>query len=205
MSFIEEIFKLLSDNKGFPYYQAERRIDIFINIFLEEILKQQLNSDSIEYVLPELALKKKENNQSTKVDYLCFDKQKKILIFIELKTDKNSFSEKQLDTYLSYNTWAACQNDINEITDSPSSKYKPKFEKFKSRLDQKNLRAQEAGDFQIVIVYLTRENPKILEAVKSRGCEDRVFVIPFESLKEFHSDKYPSEWQFLYETVLNTK
>jgi hypothetical protein len=39
MVFTKEIFKLLGENKKLPAYQAERRIDIFINIFLEDILK----------------------------------------------------------------------------------------------------------------------------------------------------------------------
>ena len=43
MNFLEEIFKLLIENKTMPYYQAERRVDIFINLFLAEILNYKLN------------------------------------------------------------------------------------------------------------------------------------------------------------------
>jgi hypothetical protein len=69
-TFLENLFKLLTTNKEFPNYQAERRIDIFINYFLAEMLTNYMGK-KVEFVCPEFPLKKADNNQSTKLDYLC--------------------------------------------------------------------------------------------------------------------------------------
>ena len=68
--FLEPLFNLLVANKEFPNYQAERRIDIFINYFVERILSSYLEKETI-FVCPEFPLKKANTNQSTKLDYLC--------------------------------------------------------------------------------------------------------------------------------------
>lgn len=40
--FLDILFELLAKNNALPNYQAERRIDIFINHFLERILTEYL-------------------------------------------------------------------------------------------------------------------------------------------------------------------
>ena len=39
--FLTKVFELLNKNQELPYYQAERRIDIFVNLFLEDIVLQK--------------------------------------------------------------------------------------------------------------------------------------------------------------------
>ena len=69
-SILEGIFKLIIENKTLPNYQAERRIDIFINYFISRIISSYLGNKT-EFICPEFPLKKQKNNQSTKIDYLC--------------------------------------------------------------------------------------------------------------------------------------
>lgn len=97
--FIEEIFDRLSKNILFPYYQAERRIDIFINFFLEDIIRQHTPFDKAKFILPEFPLKHDNTGQSVRVDYLMFDPEKQIVLFIELKTDDHSYKEDQILRY----------------------------------------------------------------------------------------------------------
>ena len=52
---LEGIFELLLKNKKFPNYQAERRIDIFINYFIERILSKYLEKD-VKFICPEFPI-----------------------------------------------------------------------------------------------------------------------------------------------------
>jgi len=200
MSFNSELLKLINTNKAFPYYQAERRIDIFINLYLEEILNYSLDTNSIIYISPELALKKQENNLSTKVDYLCFDTAEKRIFFVELKTDKKSFKTDQLENYLSYKTWGTCMDEIAII--SKVSKYKAKFTTLINRLTDTNLWNEEARNYPVSVVYLTPENPQMSQKIISLNAANRTREITFNSLENFHSERFPEEWPLFYSAVL---
>lgn len=108
---LNKILGLLLENKKFPNYHAERRIDIFINYFLTRILSQYLDRP-VEFICPEFPIKKEKNNQSTKLDYLC--KSGTEMIFVELKTDKSSFSEEQSEIYLKCD-WNDCVKNLKQI------------------------------------------------------------------------------------------
>jgi hypothetical protein len=118
MKFLKEILSLLAENKNFPAYQAERRIDIFLNIFLEDILKLHDKDAEYKFIAPEFPLKIDESYQSTNADYLCLkekmDGSKEILL-IELKTDSKSFNKGQLDIYLKFEHWSDCLEGLLEI------------------------------------------------------------------------------------------
>jgi len=117
MDFIANIFKLVVENKRFPSYQAERRIDIFINFFLDKILEAHYPGSKVTFIAPEFPLKKPENYQSTNVDYLCLRQEGSFreLIFVELKTDPESFSPKQYEIYKSFTSWDQCVEGLNQI------------------------------------------------------------------------------------------
>ena len=166
MKFTESIFELLLENKSLPYYQAERRIDIFINLFLAEILNHSLKKTGIQYLLPELPLKKEMGNLSTKVDYLCFDRNEKTIYFVELKTDSNSFKGGQFDIYQTYQTWGQCQSDIKAIT--KISKAKHKFEKLNKKLHSLNLLDESSSSYKVNIVYIAPESGTLRNKIKSK-------------------------------------
>jgi hypothetical protein len=100
-SFLEAVFGLLHNNKRFPYYQAERRIDIFINFFIEDIIRQHTMFRDAIYVAAEFPLKKGETDHAAHVDYLMYSKEYKRALFIELKTDDKSYEEDQIIRYAS--------------------------------------------------------------------------------------------------------
>ena len=200
MKFTESIFELLLENKSLPYYQAERRIDIFVNLFLSEILNYSLKKTGIQYVLPELPLKKEMGHRSTKVDYLCFDSNEKIIYFVELKTDSNSFKGGQLDIYQAYKTWEQCQSDIKAIT--KISKAKPKFEKLNMKLHSLNLLDESSSSYKIKIVYIAPESSSTRKKIISKDKLNNVSYIAFSELSAFNSTLYPAEWQLFYSKFL---
>jgi hypothetical protein len=116
---LTNILDLLKANKDLPNYQAERRIDIFVNHFLVRILRWYLRNDLVKFVCPEFPLKVKDNrnsktkNLSTKLDYLCMtDKE---IVFVELKTDGGSISGSQLGLYMQQTDWENCKSNYREL------------------------------------------------------------------------------------------
>ena len=113
--FFDELLSLLKDNKRFPYYAAERRIDLFINVFLEQILTQYYG-EKVNFVAPEFPLKLDSNNQADKLDYLCAFDDTKQPIFVELKTDSISFKEAQASMYVERAArWPDCIERLRDI------------------------------------------------------------------------------------------
>ena len=165
MSDLEKIIQLLKDNKKFPNYQAERRIDIFLNVFLEELLSVYLGKE-VKYVCPEFPLRQDgDYNRSTKLDYLC--KTEGELLFIELKTDNKSFNEDQLDTYFTQNweTWLSKLEDIMEAT-----KDTVKYQHLKNTLMDCDLYHVKYKNAPIRVIYISpkfsTKNIKRLEEMK---------------------------------------
>ena len=114
--FFEEILYLLRDNKKFPYYAAERRIDLLINMFLEQILTAFYNNEKVNFVVPEFPLKLGSNNQADKLDYLCAFDSTKQPIFVELKTDTISYKSTQASFYIEHSeSWPACVEGLKAI------------------------------------------------------------------------------------------
>ena len=104
---LNDAFLLLDQWRHFPAYQIERRIDVFVALFLPDIFKG-LSGLSPATVIPEFPLHKgklglgnkadKQDNQSVKVDFatLSSDANGKRIALVELKTDDKSLSEAQL-------------------------------------------------------------------------------------------------------------
>lgn len=128
---INEVIALLKRNKELPNYQAERRIDIFINYFVERILSSYLNKET-KFICPEFPLKKSGSNLSTNIDYLC--KTADEIIFVELKTDANSLKESQAIIYLQ-SEWRKCRNELDEIHRSTHAQYKGKYQNLVSEIE----------------------------------------------------------------------
>lgn len=127
---IENIFESLEKWRNFPKYQLERRLDIFISLYLPEILKKGI--DELQYakideikknMYPEFPLKKTKDRSSDNADYAVFIE--KTIYLIELKTDTNSINDKQIKYYnntLNNKTVEDIFEDIIEI-ENKSDKY----------------------------------------------------------------------------------
>jgi len=127
---------LLDENKLMPYYAAERRIDLFINLFLEKILIAYYR-ENVNFVVPEFPLKHRPNNQADKVDYLCAFNKTKQPIFIELKTDSISFNREQAKVYLKQATdWPSCIDGLKAIIGNKNMRfsYREKYFQLMKRL-----------------------------------------------------------------------
>ena len=101
LAFLTDVFNVLVANKLLPKYQFERRVDIFVNVFLADILGA-LFGGTYRLVVPEFPLKKDDNHLSTNVDYLLFHTTPEAAenwIFLELKTAAGSIGQEQLDIY----------------------------------------------------------------------------------------------------------
>lgn len=151
-----ELCDLLVKNKEFPNYQAERRMDLFVNFFLKDIYAALNDGIEIEFVAPEFPLKNNENNRSTKVDYLYIKKTpkqaEKTLIFVELKTDTKSFDDKQCDRYLNAK-WEKCWKDLTPI--SQNSIYKKKYDILQnSILSEKYHLDKDLDKVNIEVLYI---------------------------------------------------
>jgi len=123
---INEIFKRLDDWRDLPAYQLERRADIFFSLYLKEVLEKELGKrenkkiELHEVIIPEFPIKKKgkggrESNQSNKLDYVLFARDRSKVYFVELKTDSGSWREKQ-DKYLNNAQIAAFAELLKDLT-----------------------------------------------------------------------------------------
>lgn len=162
---IKSILEMLSKNKQFPNYQAERRIDIFVNHFLNRILTIYMR-EKVEYLCPEFPLKKqydvetsKTKNLSTKLDYLCCTR--KEIIFVELKTDSSSINPKQLDIYFKNTNWDNCLLKLKEIVDvkGRDKLTQNKYEKL-NKVVQSRTKKFDNSVTKIRIIYLSPINKK---------------------------------------------
>ena len=106
---LDRVLKRLDEWRHLPAYALERRVDVFIGMFLPEILRSKeelIPLGSTLKVIPEFPLHKrlceiskedKAGNLSVNVDFAVFCKEENKLILVELKTDAKSTSNNQLN------------------------------------------------------------------------------------------------------------
>jgi len=132
---LQNIFERLSDWKRLPNYQLERRLDIFISMYVKELLEEKLWPLS-DVIIPEFPISRKTLgetsgiNQTVKVDYVLFPMDfKNPIIFLELKTDNGSVRDGQIN-YLLKAKNAGIEiilNDWIEVYNKSTSKKKYKY------------------------------------------------------------------------------
>ena len=113
---LEDVFRLLDQWRHLPSYRLEPRIAPFFALFLRDILHHRIDTQLHPIVIPEFplrlgtlldhgALKPEDRrrqaspDQSVKVDYAAFSKDRTRAFLVELKTDDGSVEPKQ-KTYL---------------------------------------------------------------------------------------------------------
>jgi hypothetical protein len=212
-SFLEKLCERLVMNKDFPYYQAERRIDIFVNLFLEEIYKAKFN-ETIEFIAPEFPLKKvkvvsnntiensfsenintKRPNDKCNVDYLYYNKLTSKIIFVELKTDNNSFNKTQLIRYI-HSNWKDCCGFITKKL-GLAGKYKVKFETLQKAIEDKR-----ADNIEILYIIpkgsITKLEKTIRDLALSETEKNRIKYITFEEFENLEiSSDYKDAWEII--------
>ncbi len=134
-SFLQALLQLLSDNKGYPKYQHERRIDLFLNYFLSGILEATFDSP-IDLVVPEFPLKKTGSKQTTNADYFAFSAKDNLVFLCEFKTTHRSFDQDQLERYYKAQSdgWPRILADVEEVAASSAQENEPKYRKLLEKI-----------------------------------------------------------------------
>ncbi|HCN83623.1 MAG TPA: hypothetical protein DIT07_08385 [Sphingobacteriaceae bacterium] len=191
MNFTEKIFTLLSENLKLPYYQAERRIDIFINVFLEDIVRKYSPFKDAIYLLSEFPLKKTEvSDHAAHIDYLMFSPSKQTVLLVELKTDERSVNVNQLKFYESEPRFCEWYTKFEKI----------KMKGFDSKKNiVKKLLKERLGDdltqYSCALIIIKPDGPT--ESDKKEG---RYFI----ALNEVDIDtEYADEWRLFREIILS--
>lgn len=94
----KELLNIIEQFKCFPYYAAERRIDLFFCYHINEILKNA-NIGEAKLIAPEFPLKQIDKNISFRADMLCLLETPFTPLIVEIKTDTYSFNPNQLENY----------------------------------------------------------------------------------------------------------
>jgi len=202
--FINELMHQIINGVNIPKVQVERAVSPILGLFVEAILEKYFEGNkeySGEYKLisPEFPLKKK-NNQSTNIDYLLINEIKKVLVFLELKTDPGSLKASQLEIYKYYKSKVSkrsalfMQKDLDSIFDASSkkSKYETLVINFKSKIKS----PEEIN--KIIIVYLV---PK--QAVNKISKTKQVdFVLSFGDLPENIEHKFAEFWKIIRDNLI---
>jgi hypothetical protein len=101
---IEMMFKNLDNWRHLPKYQLERRADMFIGLFIRQIVAGHLGCKEEQIhslVIPEFPFRYNENekdpNHTVNFDYVLFSDDLTAMYIIELKTDPDSYRDEQND------------------------------------------------------------------------------------------------------------
>ncbi len=189
--FLKQLLKLLSTNRSIPKYQHERRIDLFVNFFLPEILDAEYGTP-IDLVIPEFPLKKPSSAQTTNVDYFAYSSKNKLIYLCEFKTTPASFDEDQLNRYFQAQEdgWAKLYEDIVVVSSATEPRHRDKYEALAKSVES------VPTDVTVRVVYIAPEATKSkLDAFFPRG--DFSFI-SLESLAGLSIDTaFADEWNLV--------
>jgi hypothetical protein len=188
--FLSDLFGVLARNKPLPKYQFERRVDIFLTMFLEEIF-YELFGWQVELVVPEFPLKKADNNQSTNVDHLLFrhgDEER--WLFFELKTDRLSVRDNQMAIYREAmdKGMLALIEDLSPIRKATHARNREKYDLLVERLTVFPLNRP------IELVYLAPSPVAMLN--------DGEHSVTFAQLYDLELKRYPEVWELVRTVIL---
>lgn len=189
--FLEQLLKLLSTNRNFPKYQHERRIDLFFNFFLPEILDAEYKTP-IDFVIPEFPLKKPSSSLTTNIDYFAYSSKDNLIYLCEFKTTAESFDEQQLERYFQAQEdgWSTLFEDIEAVSSSTAPRHREKYAEL-----IKTVQAIPA-DVDLRVVYIAPEatRSKLDAFVSKKGFT----FLSLESLANLHIDtSFGDEWNLV--------
>lgn len=175
--FVQDFMKHIIALTKTPKVQVERIVSPILGMFIEEIFNAKFKDDSnysgkYELISPEFPLKKGGNYQSTNIDFLLLNREKKLILFLELKTDSSSYREEQYDIYLKY------KNRIEE--DSARI--------FIADIENIKLNSDKSDKYKAICEKLE----KMKEELKQIRKVALVYLIPAKKLSEFKK-KYPGD------------
>ena len=93
---IETLFRNLDRWRHCAGFPLEARVDAMIGLFLPKVIEDALGVGEMHpMVIPQFPLKKRDNNQSDRVDFLALSKDGARVFLVEVKTDMGSRREGQ--------------------------------------------------------------------------------------------------------------
>lgn len=199
VSFVEILMDCIMEGVMIPKVQIERAVGPILSMFLEDVLTETFRDDpdlsgSLAMICPEFPLKKPGNKQSTNIDWLMYNTERKQLLFVELKTSDTSVDATQNAIYLvkqetiRNNGGSFLIEDMEQLMGSSteSGKYRYLLEKKVAPF-----RTEIASCSDARIVYLV---PKSIEH-KVKGRADR--VLSFATLSKFNPGPFAKEWSII--------
>lgn len=190
--FIYDLFLSMLKNKDIPKYQFERRIDTIFELFLPDFLSQYYQG-KVEFVVPEFPLKKDNNSQSTNVDYLFHltkENGANKWVMVELKTDHDSISLNQLETYCK-----SIKIGMNKIIEDllvirNNSLKKHKYNLLIDRIEKYN------SNCSLEVIYISPFDTGLVNKFPI------IKFITFNDLLKFNPYKYTEVWDLFREIIL---
>jgi hypothetical protein len=196
MSFLEAHLKyLMEDARRTPKLQLERAIGPLLTHFIARAMSGLTltpeNSDLAGHyrlICCEFPLKNTDNNQSINVDWLLLNETTGGLVFLELKTDMNSVTPKQISRYFDYMGGSVdFKGAIDEI--SENSRYETKYGHQLNKLDHHGVEVLKP--MPIKLVYLAPHSASFTAPAEMQ-CQFR--RICFADLPESIDGCYAREW-----------
>lgn len=197
--FIDELMRQIMEARMIPKVQVERAVGPILGMFLADVLTETLKqypqqAGTIEMVCPEFPFKKLDNNQSTNIDFLLYNRDQKKLLFVELKTSDTSVDIHQVDMYrikqreVREKSGATLHQDLEIIRDASSERGKYQFiienkiESYKKELAQ---------CYDASIIYL------VPESAESNVKKHADLTLTFGGLAASIEGPYAEEWQII--------
>jgi hypothetical protein len=199
-SFIGAMMDHILEGMMIPKVQIERVVGPILSMFLEDVLTETLRGDSLTsgrfaMICPEFPFKKDGSRQSTNIDWLMYNLDRRQLVFLELKTSDSSVDLEQSAIYHAKQTavrhagGSFLIEDLKELRDASGEhgKYSYIIEK------KVTPRAAEiAGCRDAVILYLA---PRSAER-KLQGHADK--LLTFSMLSDSIPGPFAEEWSTIH-------
>ena len=190
--------KQIMESRVLPDVQVERIVGPILTIFIEEVLSTSLQNDNelsgqMKLVCQEFPLKNIPDNRTTNIDWLMFNKTRKQILFVELKTSYskiNKWSEQNKKYHhrkemISIRGGAFLLDDLGKLKKTQyryveDVKIAPYKDEIKKCRDAK-------------IIYLVPN--KIKQKVENELHVDK--VLTFKNLPEEISGPHVKEWKLI--------
>ena len=202
-SFIVTLMAHIMEATMIPKAQVERAVGPILSLFLPQVLTATFQEDpelsgEIVMICPEFPLKKTHNRQSTNIDWLMFNKSRKMLLFFELKTSDTSVNDQQNAIYdervrqIHASGGEFLVQDVEELRDASneSGKYQYLLEKRLAPYHDQMTNCREAR-----LIYLVPKSAR----QKIEGHADRVLC--FSDLAKIIPDPFAQEWEVVHKEL----
>lgn len=187
--FLDKVFEELKYLNKVPKFQLERAVSPLLGIFIKQIINK-LFTTYVSEPIPEFPLKKKGNTQSTNVDWLLFDDNKKTIYCVELKTDKFSYNSGQSKIYRATKSRVEEKGAGFLLKDLKVIKSKSKRpDKYDIVIKNFPIKKDALNKFRnLIVIYLAPVSPPDTSKIY---CDK---LILFSKLPDELDGEYSSEW-----------